>query len=120
VPLFDQRQSQLLAADAELRSAMRRLEVGQLAARTNIRTHLAQLTAARRLVEQFERDVRPNQQLIAAGLGTVADPGEPTRLRLRLSTLVAEEDYVALLRDYWRTRSALGLAAGSWSEHSGL
>jgi DNA repair photolyase len=85
-----------------------------------LRMHMAELTAARRLLEQFEREVRPNQRQIVAGLGTAADPGEPTRLRLRLSTLVAEEEYVALLRDYWRARSALALAAGSWSEHSGL
>jgi hypothetical protein len=34
--------------------------------------------------------------------------------------LSAEEDYAGLLRDYWRARSALALAAGNWVALSGL
>jgi outer membrane protein TolC len=120
LPLFDQRQSLLLSADAELRMAMRKLEVAQLAARNEIRGHAAELTTTRALLQQYEHDILPNQRQIVAGLGTVADPGEPERLRLRVSLLVAEEEHVGLLRDYWRARSALAQAAGAWSAHSGL
>jgi outer membrane protein, heavy metal efflux system len=120
LPLFDQRQARLLGADAELRTAMRQLEAGQLAARGEIRLHAAELQATRRLLEQFERDIQPNQRQIVTGLGTSADPGEPQRLRLRVSTLAADEEQAGLLRDYWRARSALALAAGSWSAISGL
>jgi outer membrane protein, heavy metal efflux system len=120
LPVFDQRQAKLLNADAELRSAMRRLEALQLSARNEIRTHGAEMRTIRLLLEQIERDIQPNQRQIVAGLGTSADPGEPQRLRLRLSSLASEEDHVELLRDYWRARSALALAAGDWGALSGL
>jgi cobalt-zinc-cadmium efflux system outer membrane protein len=120
LPLFDQRQAVLLNADSELRTALRKLEAAQLAARNEIRTHAAEVATARALLEQYDREVLPNQRQIVAGLGTAADPGEPERLRLRLSTLVAEEEQVTLLRDYWRARSALAAAAGQWSAQSGL
>lgn len=120
IPLFDQHQAQLLAADSELRTAMRQLEVIQLAARTQIRTHASEMQATRALLEQYERAVLPNQRFIAAQLGTVGEPGQPDRLRLRLEALSAEEGQVGLLRDYWRARSALALAAGAWSGTGGL
>ena len=65
--------------------------------------------ATRALLEQYERHVLPNQQAMAVGLGTVGEPGQPDRLRLRLEALSAEEEQVGLLRDYWRARSALAL-----------
>jgi cobalt-zinc-cadmium efflux system outer membrane protein len=119
LPLFDQRQAALLAADSELRSGLRGLEAARMTARNEIRLHVAEMRTTRRLLEQFERDIRPNQQQIAAGLGS-ADPAEPERLRLRMSMLSAEEDHTGLLRDYWRARSALALAAGDWAALRGL
>lgn len=120
LPLFDQRQAKLLAADAELRAAMRRLENLRQSARSQIRTHAAEMRTTRRLLEQIDRDIQPNTRQIVAGLGTSNDPREPQRLRLRLSVLSGEEDRVGLLRDYWRARSALALAAGDWAAASGL
>jgi outer membrane protein, heavy metal efflux system len=120
IPIFDQRQSQLLNADAELRSARRKLEAAQLTARNEIRTHASEVAATRALLVQYEREILPNQRQIVAGSGTAADPGEPARLRLRLSSLVGEEEQTMLLRDYWRARSALALAAGDWAGQSGL
>lgn len=55
VPLFDQRQAQLLDADAELRSAMRNLESARLNARAEIRTHAAEMRVTRALLEQGAR-----------------------------------------------------------------
>jgi outer membrane protein, heavy metal efflux system len=120
LPLFDQRQARLLGADADLRTALRQLEAGHMAARSEIRLHAAELRTTRRLLDQFQRDIQPNQRQIVTGLGTSADPGEPQRLRLRVSTLAADEEQAGLLRDYWRARSALALAAGNWSALSGL
>jgi outer membrane protein, heavy metal efflux system len=120
IPLFDQRQAQLLAADAELRSALRSLEVTRLNARSELRTHAAEMHSIRALLEQYERSVQPNQRQIVTLLGTVAEPGEPERLRLRLAMLSGEEEQVGLLRDYWRARSAFALAAGDWSLLNGL
>lgn len=120
LPLFDQRQAELLAGDAKLRSSMRRLELVQLSARTQIRTHAQEMRTTRQLLEQYERSIVPNQRQIAAQLGTVSDPGQPDRLRLRLEALSVEETQVGLLRDYWRARSALAVAAGQWTSKSGL
>jgi outer membrane protein, heavy metal efflux system len=120
LPLFDQRQSKLLNADAELRAAKRKLEIAEFAARNALRVNAAEMAATRASLLLHEREVIPNQRQIVAGLGQAADPGEPTRLRLRLSTLAAEEEQVGLLREYWRARSALALSAGQWSAHSGL
>ena len=120
IPVFDQHQAQLLAADSQLRTAMRQLEATQLAARTEIRTHASEMRTTRRLLEQYENAVLPNQRQILAQLGTVADPAQPERVRLRLEALAGEEGQVGLLRDYWRARSALALAAGDWTGLSGL
>jgi outer membrane protein, heavy metal efflux system len=120
LPLFDQRQAQLLAGDAELRSALRTLEAVKLAARSELRTHAAEMRVTRALLEQYEKVVLPNQRQIVAALGSNVDPGEPDRLRLRLSTLSAEEEQSGLLRDYWRARSAFAAAAGDWEALAGL
>lgn len=111
--LFDQRQAKLLGADAQLRTAMRRLEAAQLAARNEIRTRAAELAAARLLLGQLEQQVVPNQRQMLAMLGP-GDPNDPRRLPLRLAAVATEEDRVALVRDYWRARSGLALAAGAW------
>jgi cobalt-zinc-cadmium efflux system outer membrane protein len=119
LPVFGQKQAQLLAADSQLRTAMRQLEATQLSARTQVRTHAAEMRTTRALLEQYQNAVLPNQRQILAALGT-AEPGQPDRLRLRLEALSAEEGQVGLLRDYWRARSALALAAGDWTGTSGL
>jgi len=120
VPLFDQRQSALLNADAQLRSELRTRDAARLAARSEIRSHAAEMVAARELLEQIEQQIEPlqrqQQQEGAAG----ADPDSTERLRQRLAALSTEEEHVDLLRDYWRARSALALAAGDWAGLSGL
>lgn len=120
LPLFDQRQAQLLAGDAELRSALRNLEATRLAARSELRIHAAEMQVTRSLLEKYERQILPNQRQIIAALGSAAEPGEPDRLRLRLSSLSAEEEQAGLLRDYWRARSAFAAAAADWESLAGL
>ncbi|MET0281967.1 MAG: TolC family protein [Steroidobacteraceae bacterium] len=117
--LFDQRQAKLLNADAQLRTALRRLEAAQLAARSEIRTRAAELRASRQLLTQLDEQILPNQRQMLALMGA-GDPTDPQRLRLRLAMLGTDEDRVALLRDYWRARSGLALAAGDWAAVSTL
>jgi hypothetical protein len=119
LPLFDQRQSQLLNADSELRSELRRLEAARIAARGEIRIAAAELAAARQLVEQIEREIQPRQlreQAVPAG----GDPDGTDRLVLRLDIASTEENRIKTLRDYWRARFALALASGNWSALGGL
>jgi hypothetical protein len=113
LPLFDQRQSQLLNADSELRSELRRLEAARIAAHSEIRI------AAAELVEQIEREIQPvqlRQQAAPAG----GDPDDTDRLVLRLDITSTEEEKIKTLRDYWRARFALARALGNWSALSGL
>lgn len=120
VPVFDQRQAELLAGDAQLRAAMRRLELAQLSVRTQVRTHAQEMRATRQLLEQYDRLIVPNQQQIAAQAAAAGGPGQPDSLRFRLESLSVQETRAGLLRDYWRARSALAVAAGDWSGQSGL
>jgi outer membrane protein TolC len=121
IPLFDQRQSQLLQSDAELRIAMRQLEAAQLAARTRIRLHVAELRAFRQQLQLLDREVfLPARRQVAAQSGTGVDPAAPDRLRRRQATLADEATWLKVVLEYWRTRSALALAAGDWNAISGL
>ena len=115
IPLFDQRQAQLLAADAELRSALRNLESVRGSARADIRTHEQEMRLTRALLENYDGSIIPNQQAMAVGLGTSGNPDDPERLGLRLTMLTTQEEQAGLLRDYWRARSALALSLGDWS-----
>jgi len=114
LPLFDQRQSQLLLADAQLRVALRATESLVLVARTQLRTHQAELTATRRLVERYRDEVLPRQQWLMTYGFVSSDPGDLGRLHLRISNLAAEEQSLGYLRDYWRARAALARATGDW------
>lgn len=119
IPLFDTRHAQVLNADAELRSELRRLEVSRLAARREIRTAAAEMIATRQLLEQVEGEILPalrRQQADPAG----ADPDDIQVQVRRLGSMDTEREHMGLLRDYWRARSALALAAGDWSALSGL
>jgi outer membrane protein TolC len=119
LPVFDQRKAALLKADAQLRTELRSLEATRLAARSEIRTRAAEVAAGRELVEQIEQQIQPGQrQRQASPVG--GDPDDTEQLRLRLDILTSEESRVVLLRDYWRARSALALAAGDWGGLSGF
>ncbi|HUG72427.1 MAG TPA: TolC family protein [Steroidobacteraceae bacterium] len=113
LPLWDQRQEAVLAADAELRGAMRQLEVAVIEARRQIRSNSATVATMRRLVQRYDRDVLPEHQRAAAALGA-GNPGELDRLNGRLAMLDAQREHIGLLRDYWVARSALAQAGGDW------
>lgn len=112
LPLFDQRQATLLAADAELATAMRRLESQQVAARSQIRRLADELATARALVRHFEVEVQPHRQAGAGG-------GESQGQR-EFRTLLGEADRIGLMREYWKARIGLALASGDWRTQSGL
>jgi cobalt-zinc-cadmium efflux system outer membrane protein len=114
IPLFDQRQAQLLAADAELRSVLRTLESVRASARAEIRTHALEMRLTRALLESTQGAIIPNQQAMMLSLGNAADPDDAERLGMRLTMLGTQEEEQGLLRDYWRARSALALSLGDW------
>jgi cobalt-zinc-cadmium efflux system outer membrane protein len=110
LPVFDQRQAQILEADAQWRSALRRLEAQLLLARGEIRTHGAELAATRQLLARYEGDLLPAFRRMRELQGAQSVGGR----RANFAALTAEEERVGLLRDYWRARGALARAAGAW------
>lgn len=110
LPLFDQRQAQILRTDAEARTALRRLELQLQTARGEIRTRAAELAVARQLLARYDLELLPALRRVqeAQGRGTL------NGRRAGLTLLSAEEERTGLLRDYWRARGALARAAGAW------
>ena len=110
LPLFDQRQAQILRTDAEARTALRRLELLFQTARAEIRTRAAELTVARQLLTRYDQELLPALRRVQQAQG----PDTLNGRRAGLSVLSAEEERAGLLRDYWRARGALARAAGAW------
>ena len=110
LPLFDQRQAQILSANAEGRAARRRLELQMLTARGEIRTHAAELAATRALLMRYEAELLPAYRRLRDEQGASSVEGR----RAQLALLDVEEQHAGLLRDYWRARGALARAAGAW------
>lgn len=110
LPLFDQRQAEILAADAEARAAARRLEATTLAARSEVRTHAAELATVRLLLANHNDSLVPT----LVRLEGLAPAGSLGARRARMARIDAEEARVELLRDYWRAKAALARAAGDW------
>lgn len=115
IPLFDQRQAQLLEADSRLRTAVRTLEAVRLNARAEIRINAAELSGARLLLGEYEQYWMPSFRQREQDLGSSRGPESFDRLRLQISMLEAEERRTDLLRDYWRARSALSLSLADWA-----
>lgn len=111
-PIFDQRQATLLAADAELHAAMRRLEALQVAARSEVRRLSEELAAARALIRHLDTQLMPHRV-------TSAGANETQRQR-EFRTLLDEADRLALMREYWKARIGLALASGDWRGQTGL
>lgn len=115
IPLFDQRQAQLLEADAQLRMAARTLESVRINARAEIRINAADMRGARVILDAYDQVAMPNYRQMEQALGSADEPDSATRLNLQLSMLEAEEERAVLLRDYWRARSALALSLADWN-----
>ena len=113
--MFDQRQAQLLEADAEYRSARRTLEQLTQNALAELRTHAAEVAATRALIETYRGSVLANQQKLAERIGGGSLTAAVESLRLRQGMLATEEQLLGLQRDYWRARAAQARAAGDWA-----
>lgn len=119
LPFLDQHQAELLNADSELRSQLRRREAVGLLARKQIRTAAAELAATRQLLAQVEGEILPTlrqQQADPAG----GDPNDSRVQTRRLKNMDTEREHIGLLRSYWSARLSLALAAGDWGALSGL
>lgn len=115
LPIFDPGHADIARIQAYLRQAQHRLQDVAIHVRSEIRVHRAELVAARRKVEYYERTVLPRaesiteltlQQYNAMLVGTYQ------LLETRTDQIDARREYVEALRDYWVARSELELAVG--------
>ncbi len=115
LPIFDPGHADIARIQAYLRQAQHRLQDVAIHVRSEIRVHRAELVAARRKVEYYERTVLPRaesiteltlQQYNAMLVGTYQ------LLGTRTDQIDARREYVEALRDYWVAHSELELAVG--------
>lgn len=115
LPIFDPGHADIARIQAHLRQAQHRQQDVAIRVRSEIRVHRAELVAARRKVEYYQRTVLPRaesiteltlQQYNAMLVGTYQ------LLETRSDQIDARRDYVEALRDYWVARSELELAIG--------
>ena len=115
LPIFDPGHADIARIQAILRQAQHRVQDVAIHVRSEIRVHRAELVAARRKVEYYERTVLPRvesitelslQQYNAMLIGTYQ------LLEIRTDQIDAHREYVEALRDYWIARSELELAVG--------
>ncbi len=115
LPIFDPGHADIARIQAFLRQAQHRLQDVAIHVRSEIRVHRAELVAARRKVDYYQRTVLPRaesiteltlQQYNAMLVGTYQ------LLETRSDQIDAHQEYVEALRDYWVARSELELAVG--------
>lgn len=115
LPIFDPGHADIARIQAYLRQAQHRLQDAAIHARSEIREHRAELIAARRKVEYYQKTVLPRAESIteltllqynAMLVGTYQ------LLETRSDQIDAHRQYVEALRDYWIARSELELAVG--------
>jgi outer membrane protein, heavy metal efflux system len=115
LPIFNPGHADIARIQAYLRQTQHRLQDLAIRARSEIRVHRAELVAARRKVEYYQRTILPRaesitdltlQQYNAMQIGTYQ------LLETRSDQIDAHREYVAALRDYWTARSELELAVG--------
>lgn len=115
LPIFDPGHADIARIQAYLRQAQHRQQDMAIRVRSEIRVHRAELVAARRKVEYYERTVLPRTESITALTLEQYNAmlvGTYQLLATRTDQIDAREQYVEALRDYWVARSELELAVG--------
>ncbi len=115
LPIFDPGHADIARILAYLRQAQHRLQDVAIHVRSEIRVHRAELVAARRKVEYYEKTVLPRAESISEltlEQYNAMQVGTYQLLETRTDQIDAHQQYVAALRDYWVARSELELAVG--------
>jgi cobalt-zinc-cadmium efflux system outer membrane protein len=115
LPIFNPGHADIARIQAYLRQSEHRLQDMAIKARSEIRVHRAELVAARRKVEYYQRTVLPRAASITEltlQMYNAMQIGTYQLLETRSDQLDAQREYVEALRDYWTERSELELAVG--------
>lgn len=116
LPIFNQRQGEIARQEAVIRQAQRRRTALQGQTRTEVRTALQRVSAAREVVALYQGEILP---LRRATLAAVQDRynsmfvGVFELLTTKSELTTAETGFARALQEYWTARSDLELAIGT-------
>lgn len=116
LPIFNQRQGEIARQEAVIRQSQRRRSALQGQTRTEVRTALQRVSAAREVVALYRDEIVP---LRRATLAAVQDRynsmfvGVFELLTTKSELTTAETGFARALQEYWTARSDLELAIGT-------
>lgn len=115
LPLFNQNQSGVLRADAQVEMAQARLSELELRVKNEVARGLDQLASAREVAEAYRTAVLPQREQLVASTQEEHNfmlVGVFELLQARRSQIDASQSYVEAVRDYWIARSMLRKSVG--------
>lgn len=116
LPIFNQRQGEIARQEAIIRQVKRRVSSLQEQVRTEVRTALDRVAAARQVAEFYADDILPlRRQILAATQDRYNSMfvGVFDLLTAKSELTAAETASARALQDYWVARSDLELALGT-------
>jgi len=115
VPIFDQRQAARARANAQLRQAQQQLTALEAGVRSEVRSGITRLNAARQTAELYREDLIPIRERIVAETQKHVNYmllGVFQLLQAKRDEVHAYREYLEALRDYWIAYAALERTVG--------
>ena len=115
VPIFDQRQAARARANAQLRQAQQQLATLEAGIRSEVRSGITRLKAARQTAELYREDLIPIRERIVAETQKHVNYmllGVFQLLQAKRDEVNASREYLEVLRDYWIAFAELERAVG--------
>jgi cobalt-zinc-cadmium efflux system outer membrane protein len=116
LPIFNQRQGEIARQEAVIRQVQRRRTALQGQARTEVRTALQRVSAAREVVVLYRDDILPLRRQVFAATQDRYNAmfvGVFELLTTKAELTTAETGFARALQEYWTARSDLELAVGT-------
>ncbi|MBI3319910.1 MAG: TolC family protein [Candidatus Omnitrophica bacterium] len=115
VPIFDQRQAARARANAQLRQAQQQVSALEAEIRSEVRSGITRLKAARQTAELYQHDLIPIRARIVAETQKHVNYmllGVFQLLQAKRDEVNASREYLEALRDYWISVAELERAVG--------
>jgi len=116
LPIFNQRQGEIARQEAIIRQVRHRVASLTEQVRTDVRTALDRVSAARQIAELYAADIIPLRREVFASTEDRYNSmfvGVFELLIAKAELSAAETEYARSLQDYWTARSDLELALGT-------
>jgi cobalt-zinc-cadmium efflux system outer membrane protein len=115
LPIFNQNQSGVVRAEAELEAAQARLSTLELSVRNEVAAGLDRLEAAREIAEAYRTSLIPQREAIVARTQEETNymlAGTFELIQASREEFDAYQEYLEAVRDYWTERTELRRLAG--------